>query len=142
MMEEAVVDPAALARDRASELPCGRWVLDRRLPEGAMADAAPIEEFSSDRALGRAYWLPPRGRGNGLAARSWAPLADLTDEEAEAAMDALTWAGVPAHLDDVDGLGCRRAQGGTHGPRLTSRLWVGSMHHATAEDVLRSVLLR
>ena len=106
-----------------------------------MADAAPIEEFPSECALGRPYWLPPGGRGNGLEARSWAPLADLTADEAEATVDALTLAGVPAHLDDVDGPRGGRRQGGEHDPHPQCRLWVGSMHHATAEDVLRAVLL-
>lgn len=106
-----------------------------------MADASPIEEFSCERALGRAYWLPPGGHGNGLEACSWAPLADLTVDEADAAVDALTEAGVPAYLGDIDGPRGGRRQGGEHDPHPRWRLWVGSMHHATAEDVLRRILL-
>lgn len=42
-------------------------------------------------------WLPPGGRDNGLAASSWAPIADIPAERVSPVLEALRKADIPAH---------------------------------------------
>ena len=51
--------------------------------------------FHSD--VGRNYWLPPYGRGNGYDAPAWAPIANLPEELVDHLLAALAAADVPAH---------------------------------------------
>lgn len=46
--------------------------------------------------LGRAYWLPPFGRGNGLDALFWAPVARIEEARVDAVLAALREADIPA----------------------------------------------
>jgi hypothetical protein len=80
-----------------------------------------------------AYWLPPVGRGNGLGARAWAPIADLADCHADAMLTACARERIAAFAAARDG-GRPRS-----GPRIR-RVWVDSEHFGAAEDVLRRVV--
>lgn len=84
----------------------------------------------------RAYWLPPYGRGNGLDALFWTPLAELSDAQADAVLRALRDQDIPAWVAEV-----RR-----HGaPSVADRerpndLWVASVQYDRAQEVLMRVL--
>jgi hypothetical protein len=86
-------------------------------------------------SMGRAYWLPPGGIGNGLRAQTWAVLVDADASILILLLDSLREADIPAHAVRLDTLG-RRA------PASVFRIWVDTWTHARAEDVVREVLLR
>jgi hypothetical protein len=87
------------------------------------------------REVGRAYWLPPGGIGNGLDAQTWAELVDVDASILILLMDTLRDARIPAHAARLDWLG-RRA------PASMFRIWVGTWSRSRAEDAARQVLLR
>ena len=98
---------------------------------------------------GRAAWLPPFGRGNGLAAPAWAPLAEVDEELVDELLAAFLEAGVPAHAapsPEAWPAGDRRARTKRWRqrprPSASYRVWVGALWYATAEDVLRAELSR
>lgn len=93
------------------------------------------QEYASWSVRSRAFWLPPGGTGNGLAAPAWAPLADVSELLAFQAIGALAGAGVARYTAPRDSLRPRT------GPTVY-RLWVGSDHYTAAEDVLRRLLTR
>jgi hypothetical protein len=97
--------------------------------------ASPSSSWRRFEAMGRAYWLPPGGIGNGLEARTWAVLVDADASILVLLLDTLREAGIPAHAVRLDPLG-RRA------PASAFRIWVDTWTHARAEDVVREVLLR
>lgn len=73
-----------------------------------------------------AFWLPPHGRGNGLDATGWAPIADVDESREATLLAALRTARIAAYAGRV-----RSGQ---------VRFWVDSMRYSTAEDVLRHEL--
>ncbi|HEV7623864.1 MAG TPA: hypothetical protein VGO26_06995, partial [Amnibacterium sp.] len=56
---------------------------------------APLEAANALQ-FDRAYWLSPFGRGNGLDALFWAPLAEVPEERVDAVLVALEDAGIAA----------------------------------------------
>jgi len=100
--------------------------------------------FGKDRAAWlapRVAWLPPYGRGNGLDAASWAPLADVPAELVDGLLAAFGEADVPAYAAPAV-WPPRRVRRRRARPPASERLWVGAMRYATAEDVLRTELPR
>jgi hypothetical protein len=93
---------------------------------------APAHYSSWSGNVSRAYWLPPRGFGNGLDADAWAPIADVDESQVGLFLQSLRDAGIP-------GYAARRAGRGLDGPY---GIWVGTWHYSRAEDVLARVLLR
>jgi len=85
--------------------------------------------------FGRAYWLPPFGRGNGLDALFWAPLAELPADRVDAALAALRDDGIPAWAASA---GERSAAAPP--PDVPFRLWTASGQLDDAQDVLLRVL--
>ncbi|RIX30455.1 hypothetical protein [Amnibacterium setariae] len=81
--------------------------------------------------LGRAAQLPPFGRGNGIDALFWVPLARLDGDRVDAAFAALAAADIAAWAAPVRG----RRDG-------VQDLFVAAMGFETAEDLLRPVLRR
>jgi hypothetical protein len=98
----------------------------------AAAGASPTSRPPSHGPVPRAYWLPPHGRGNGLDARAWAPIADVPARDVEFLLDALRDADVPGYAAKV----------GPPGLRRQCRIWVASLRYSTAEDALREALNR
>jgi hypothetical protein len=84
------------------------------------------------RIVGRAYWLPPWGVGNGLDAETWAVIADVPQSDVQFILDALREAGIPAHA------ACRA----WHDREAPFRMWVGTWYYSRAEDVIGRALLR
>ncbi|MFF9314070.1 hypothetical protein ACF1BS_24575 [Streptomyces sp. NPDC014748] len=84
-------------------------------------------------------WLPPGGRGNGLRAPSWAPIADLDADDVDSVLAALLDARIPAHAAPaprpVRPLTSHRSV-----PRSVWRLRVAASSYSRAEDVLLRVL--
>ena len=81
--------------------------------------------------LGRAAQLPPFGRGNGIDALFWTPLARLDVERLDDVLEALA-------AEDIAGWVARvpSATGG----RPPHDLWVASLRLDAAQDVLMRVL--
>jgi hypothetical protein len=96
---------------------------------------APVDA-ANQLQFGRAYWLPPFGRGNGLEALFWAPLAELPADRVEAVLRALgeqdipAWAAVTGH---------RRAARTSPADRPHA-LWVASAQLDDAQDVVMRAL--
>ncbi|HEY8318394.1 MAG TPA: hypothetical protein VIG76_06145 [Amnibacterium sp.] len=105
---------------------------ERGRRSAASSFEAPIAA-ANELQFGRAYWLPPFGRGNGLEALFWAPIAQvpagLADPvlEALAAEDIAAWA-APARGADAEAGG------------VPQDLWVASAELDAAQDVLMRVL--
>lgn len=85
--------------------------------------------------LGRAYWLPPGGIGNGLDAPAWVPLLDVEIDEMIVLLHALRDAGIAGYAAQVDKTG-RRV------PASIFRIWVDTWAHARAEDVVARTMPR
>ncbi len=85
--------------------------------------------------FGRAYQLPPFGRGNGIDALFWTPSERLPAEQVDAVLEALreedipAWV-APARLPGVD----HRAAAAPHD------LWIGADRSDAAQDVVMRVL--
>ena len=83
--------------------------------------------------LGRAAQLPPFGRGNGLEALFWTPLARLASDRVDAVLAALAEADIAAWVAEV------RGASAPAGDRPHD-LWVGSLRLDDAQDVVMRVL--
>lgn len=82
--------------------------------------------------FGRPYQLPPFGRGNGLEALFWAPLARMPAARAEACLDALA-------REDIPGWAAPVRRSGASEPG-TQDVWAASASLDAAQDVLMRVL--
>jgi len=80
--------------------------------------------------LGRLWWLPPGGLGNGLDDDGWAPILELAGDQVAPVLAALRAAGVPAYAAGVRP-GALRGQ---------HKLWVGTSAYGRAEQTLITVL--
>lgn len=92
------------------------------------SDEQPI---SADRylRLGRPYWLPPDGHGNGLDALTWAQLARIPHAAAERLLAALRDKDIPGWTAPVDP---------HHHPEAATAMydvWVATIDIDSAEDV-------
>jgi hypothetical protein len=113
-------------------------------------DVAPARTTGRDRAVasyeapmpaanplqfGRAYQLPPFGRGNGLEALFWSPIERLPADRVDAVLESFrerdvpAWA-APARLPGTD-------HRSTHAPH---DLWVASSRLDEAQDVVMRML--
>ncbi|MEU6284390.1 hypothetical protein [Streptomyces sp. NPDC047028] len=84
-------------------------------------------------------WLPPGGRGNGLRAPSWAPIADIPAHQVDAVLAALGEVHIPAHAAPAP-RPVRSLTSGEWQPGAVWRLRVGSTSYAKAEDLLMRLL--
>jgi len=92
-------------------------------------------------AVGRLWWLPAGGQGNGLDDVGWAPLADLFPETVAPVLEALRVAGAAGYVAHVPPRHLGTIAGSTGERRRPSfRLWVGVSTYQTAEDTVASVL--
>jgi len=80
--------------------------------------------------LGRLWWLPPGGLGNGIDDDGWAPILELASDQVAPVLAALRAAGVPAYAAGVRP-GAARAR---------HKLWVGTSAYGRAEATLITVL--
>lgn len=83
--------------------------------------------------MGRAYWLPPDGHGNGLEALTWAQLARIPHAHAERVLAALRVRQIPGWTAPVD----------RHAPQDDAALydvWAATIDIDQAEDTAMQVL--
>jgi hypothetical protein len=105
---------------------------DRRRGSSTSSFEAPIAA-ANELQFGRAYWLPPFGRGNGLEALFWAPIAQVPAARADAALEALAARDIAAWAAPAKGR-APEAEG------VPQDLWVASAELDAAQDVLMRVL--
>jgi hypothetical protein len=96
----------------------------------APVDAANQLQFN------RAYWLPPFGRGNGLEALFWAPLAELPGKRVDTVLCALGDEGIPAWAASAE----RGGRAGSSSIDDPHDLWVASAQLDDAQDVVMRAL--
>ena len=83
--------------------------------------------------FGRAYQLPPFGRGNGIDALFWTPSARLAEEHVEEVLLALAALDIAAWVAAVRAPGLRRDGRGPHD------LWVASARLDDAQEAVMRV---
>jgi hypothetical protein len=105
---------------------------DRRRSAAASSYEAPVAG-ADQLQFGRAYQLPPFGRGNGIEALFWTSLARLPGERVDEVLEALRTEDIPAWIAPARGVG------GSADPH---DLWVASAQLDAAQDVLMRVLRR
>jgi len=88
--------------------------------------------------LGRLWWLPSGGIGNGLDDDAWAPILEVTGDQVAPLLAALGEAGVPAYAAPA---AKRLGAAAANRPR-DYQLWVGSSAHGRAEETLIKALRR
>ncbi|HUC22943.1 MAG TPA: hypothetical protein VMA73_09575 [Streptosporangiaceae bacterium] len=108
--------------------------------------ASVSRSLTQPQGLGRLWWLPPNGDGNGLDDAAWAPIADVSATIVAPLLAAFRAARVPAYAAPADqlltrrGASERRPRAGHE--RQIYHIWVGTSGHARAEEVLRIALPR
>jgi hypothetical protein len=115
-------------------MPEGRWVLpSRNGEEDAMA--APVSRPAQNgRPLGRLWWLPAGGYGNGLDDSAWAPVLEVSEQIIPHVLGVLRDAGVPAYAAPA----CQASDmlRDRSGRPAGYKLWVGASAYGRAETVL------
>jgi hypothetical protein len=91
---------------------------------------------------GRAVWLPPRGRGNGLSAYAWLKIAEVPADWVDAIFAALASEGVAAWAAERDTMlvRSRRLRRRLFSSDSAWCLYVDSLARGRAEIVLLSEL--
>ncbi|HUC22077.1 MAG TPA: hypothetical protein VMA73_05165 [Streptosporangiaceae bacterium] len=98
--------------------------------------ASAHRSVDNPQSLGRLWWLPFRGQGNGLDDAGWAPIADVDASIVSPLLAELAAAGVPAHTALVPVRPSQLLRGQpASGARY--RLWVGTSAYSRGEDLLR-----
>jgi hypothetical protein len=92
------------------------------------------------RKLGRLYWLPPGGQGNGLDDDAWALLVEVTGEMVQPVLTALRDARVPGYAAAAGPGQSRRARRPGRKPAPLYRVWVGTSAYGRAQDTLIALL--
>ncbi|MER7967525.1 hypothetical protein ABTX35_00655 [Streptomyces sp. NPDC096080] len=106
---------------------------------GSASSAHASTQLTFSTGLFAPAWLPPGGRGNGLTAPSWAPIADIPARHVDPVLAALRQAHVPAHAAPAP-RPVRVLTPGQCAPGSVWRLRVGSTSYAKAEDLLMHLL--
>lgn len=81
------------------------------------------------------FWLPPHGFGNGVPARAWAILADLTEKQVYPVLFALAGAHIAGYVATEHATTLQPGD-----PGFTWRLWVDSLKYSHAETLLMEQL--
>ena len=84
--------------------------------------------------LGRLWWLPAGGYGNGLDDESWVPVLEISEQVVTRVLGVLRDAGVPAYA-----AAARRAASRLRdrsGRPASYQLWVGASAYGRAESAL------
>jgi hypothetical protein len=102
---------------------------------------ASISRAVAARDLGRLWWLPPGGQGNGLDDDAWALLLEVTPEMVRPVLAALRDARVPAYAAATSpGLSRRARRAARYGGTPGYRVWVGTSAYGRAQDTLIALL--
>lgn len=106
----------------------------RRPRDPAASSYEAADGADNELQFNRAYWLPPHGRGNGLEALFWAPLADLPGDRVEPVLRALQERGIAAWAAES------RRERATAPADRRHDLWVASAELHEAQDVVMRAL--
>jgi hypothetical protein len=120
--------------------------------------ASVSRSFAQLEGVGRLWWLPSNGEGNGLDDAAWAPIADVSGTLVAPLLAAFRASGVPAYAapfgqpltrrprdatrPSVSWIGQWRRRARAASAEDLYHVWVGTSGHARAEEVLRIVLPR
>ncbi|WP_327141717.1 hypothetical protein [Nocardia sp. NBC_01327] len=85
---------------------------------------------------GTRHWVPSRGLANGLNARAWGILADLTESQVYRVLFALTDAGIAGYVLPVRATTKLEPSD----PDVVWRLWVDIQQYGAAQDLLMELL--
>ncbi len=88
--------------------------------------------------LGRLWWIPANGHGNGLDDTAWVPILDASAETAAFLLTAFCDRDVPAYGARASGSAV--PHGGPRTAEPECRLWVGASAYGRAEQALLSIL--
>jgi len=88
--------------------------------------------------LGRLWWLPARGRGNGLDDTAWTQIADVRADHVGPLLEAFRLRRVPAYAATSPRPGLRHSHRASADP--TCRIWVGASAYGRAEEALLVIL--
>ncbi|MEO6999296.1 MAG: hypothetical protein ABI112_14545 [Terracoccus sp.] len=89
---------------------------------------------------GMPFWLPPGGRGNGLADQAWAQMIDVNSAvAADEILLELNHAGVPGYTARVRAPHKQDLRRG-HTDEVRMRIWVGCSAYGRAEGTLMHIL--
>jgi hypothetical protein len=109
--------------------------------------ASAVRPLVDHRYLGRLWWLPASGTGNGLGDRAWAPIAVVRADIVAPLLAAFRAADVPAYAAAAHPPPIGRSNpfgpsghSRRHPARPVSQVWVGTSGYGRAEDVLRTAL--
>jgi len=87
-------------------------------------------------SMGRPYWLPPAGRGNGLDARFWSQIAQVPQAMADPLLLSLRDAGIPGWASAVHPFG----QPHPDDPEAPYDVWIATERHDAGEEVVMRYL--
>jgi|SRR5271169_2032824 hypothetical protein len=88
--------------------------------------------------LGRLWWLPAGGQGNGLDDDAWVPILEVSEHVVPTVLEVLGEVGVPAYAAPARSA-LRRLKDRTRHPE-GYRLWVGASAYGEAETALVIVM--
>ncbi|MGH3404167.1 MAG: hypothetical protein ACRDRJ_16930 [Streptosporangiaceae bacterium] len=88
--------------------------------------------------LSRLWWLPARGRGNGLDDGAWTQIAEVSADDVGPLLTAFRARSVPAYAAPPSGAWVRRGRRASAEP--TWRVWVGASAYGRAEQALLVML--
>jgi hypothetical protein len=88
--------------------------------------------------LGRLWWLPADGYGNGLNDNAWAPVLEISRQIVPTLLDMLRQAGVPAYAAPARPASAQLRESGSQPEGY--RLWVGASAYGEAETALISAM--
>jgi hypothetical protein len=88
--------------------------------------------------LGRLWWLPANGQGNGLDDAAWAQIIEVGADAVAPLLAAFRARGIPAYAAPAPRSTRRRGFRGPAGPRF--RLWAGASAYGRAEEALLTLL--
>lgn len=88
--------------------------------------------------LGRLWWLPANGRGNGLDDAAWAQIIEVGADAVAPLLAAFRARGIPAYAAPAPRSARRRGLRAPAGPRCW--LWAGVSAYGRAEQALLALL--
>ncbi|HWU46097.1 MAG TPA: hypothetical protein VN133_05005 [Humibacter sp.] len=86
--------------------------------------------------MGRPYWLPPIGRGNGLDARFWSQIAQVPQAMTGPLLSNLRAGGIPGWVSAVHPFG----EPHPDDPELPYDVWIATSNFDSGEEVVMRYL--
>lgn len=103
-----------------------------------MMSASISRPLQRPQQLGRLWWLPPGGQGNGLDDEAWAPILEVSTDIVAPLLAAFRAAGVPAYAATTQPAASPRSAGAA--APCDYRVWVGTSAYGRAGDTLIAIM--